>query len=100
MKYLLLGLVMLVVATTAVANNDRDAVSLRHLMLYITMRLLQTLSSILVCITTARSLLAPTHLRYGPKKRLRRMPNLTLTRAEDGHTTRETGISIFPLITM
>ena len=99
MKYLLLGLVMLAVATTAVANNDRDAVN-QTLNALITMRLLQTLSSILVCITTARSLLAPTHLRYGPKKRLRRMPNLTLTRAEDGHTTRETGISIFPLITM
>ncbi len=27
MKYLLLGLVMLAVATTAVANNDRDAVN-------------------------------------------------------------------------
>lgn len=99
MKYLLLGLVMLAVATTAVANNDRDAVN-QTLNALITMRLLQTLSSILVCITTARSLLAPTHLRYGPKKRLRRMPNLTLTRAEDGHTTRETGISIFPLNTM
>ena len=95
MKYLLLGLVMLAVATTAVANNDRDAVN-------------QTLNALHHNASIADfeqyfGLYHDSAIFIGTdasevwtKEAFKCMPNLTLTRAEDGHTTRETGISIFP----